>query len=83
MLPFEVRAGGETIAVVVDASDAVSGAPSGHCEAKSAAVVVGGGTYGRTRPSGGTGPKSGGGGGGGEVFDGRGLGVGLIPEPVV
>ena len=73
-----------TLALVVDAPDAVGGEPDGHCEAKSAAVSVGGGgTYARTRPSGGTGPKSGGGGGGGEVFGGRGLGVGLIPEPAV
>ena len=53
------------IALVVAASDDVGGEPDGHCEPTSAAVSVGGGgTYARTRPSGGTGPKSGNGGAG-------------------
>ena len=53
------------VARSVVASDDVGGEPDGHCEAKSAAVSVGGGgTYARTRPSGGTGPKSGNGGAG-------------------
>ena len=70
------------VALVVAASDAVGGLATWQRGPTSAAIWVGG-TYARTRPSGGTGPKSGGGGGGGEVFGGRGLGVGLTPEPVV
>ena len=59
------------VALVDVASDAVSGLATWHRGPTSAAVWVGG-TYARTRPSGGTGPKSGGG-GGGEVFGGRAL----------
>ena len=69
------------VALVVAASDDVGGLATWQRGPTSAAVSVGG-TYARTRPSGGTGPKSGGG-GGGEAFGGRGLGVGLIPEPAV
>jgi hypothetical protein len=40
---FEDRAGGVMVARSVDAPDDVGGEPDGHCEAKSAAVSVGGG----------------------------------------
>ena len=54
-----------TVALVDVASDDVGGEPDGHCEPTSAAVSVGGGgTYARTLPCGGTGPKSGNGGAG-------------------